>query len=174
MSFGSPTPVEVVVAGPEGATVRGLKVLEEMKKIPSLRDVQLYQQLDYPTVRVDIDREKAGLSGVTAKDVTDARWRGLLPAATWPKTTGETRSPASTIRCRSKSPRSGSRAADRVTSVANLRKAKIDVETWRAEVKVSEADERKAAAMLAYTKVTAPTTVLLRSATPTPATTCRR
>ncbi len=43
-----------------------------MKKIPSLRDVQLYQQLDYPTVRVDIDREKAGLSGVTVKDVTDA------------------------------------------------------------------------------------------------------
>ena len=74
MSFGSPTPVEVVVAGPERDTVRAhaLKVLEEMKKIPSLRDVQLYQQLDYPTVRVDIDREKAGLSGVTVKDVTDA------------------------------------------------------------------------------------------------------
>ena len=49
-----------------------LQVLDEMKKIPSLRDVQLYQQLDYPTVHVDIDREKAGLSGVTVKDVTDA------------------------------------------------------------------------------------------------------
>ena len=49
-----------------------LQVLDEMKKIPALRDVQLYQQLDYPTVRVDIDREKAGLSGVTVKDVTDA------------------------------------------------------------------------------------------------------
>ena len=48
------------------------KILAEMKKIPGLRDVQLYQQLDYPTVRVDIDREKAGLSGVTVKDVTDA------------------------------------------------------------------------------------------------------
>ena len=61
-------------AGPELADVRkhALKVLGEMKKIPTLRDVQLYQQLDYPTVRVDIDREKAGLSGVTVKDVTDA------------------------------------------------------------------------------------------------------
>ena len=46
--------------------------LEEMKTIPSLRDVQVYQQPDYPTVRVEIDREKAGLSGVTVKDVTDA------------------------------------------------------------------------------------------------------
>ena len=48
------------------------------------------------------------------------------------------------------------READRVTSVANLGKAKIDVETQKAKVKVAEADERKAAAMLAYTKVTAP------------------
>jgi HlyD family secretion protein len=48
------------------------------------------------------------------------------------------------------------READRVTSEANLGKAKIDVEAQKAEVKVSEADERKAAAMLAYTKVTAP------------------
>jgi HlyD family secretion protein len=48
------------------------------------------------------------------------------------------------------------READRVTSEANLGKAKIDVETEKAEVKVSEADERKAAALLAYTKITAP------------------
>ncbi len=74
MSFGSPTPVEVMILGPEREAVRthALKVLAEMKKIPELRDVQLYQQLDYPTVRVDIDREKAGLSGVDVKDVTDA------------------------------------------------------------------------------------------------------
>ncbi len=48
------------------------------------------------------------------------------------------------------------READRTTSEANLGKAKIDVETQKAKVKVSEADERMAAAMLAYTKVTAP------------------
>ena len=74
MSFGSPTPVEIVVAGTERDAVRAhaLKVLAEMKCIPTLRDVQLYQQLDYPTVRVDIDRQKAGLSGVVVKDVSDA------------------------------------------------------------------------------------------------------
>jgi RND family efflux transporter MFP subunit len=48
------------------------------------------------------------------------------------------------------------READRATAVANLGKAEIDVNTQEAKVKVSEADERKAAAMLAYTKVTAP------------------
>jgi multidrug efflux pump subunit AcrB len=40
-----------------------------MKKIPYLRDVQFEQQLGYPTVEVEIDREKAGLSGVTVEDV---------------------------------------------------------------------------------------------------------
>jgi multidrug efflux pump subunit AcrB len=74
MSFGSPNPVEVLVIGPDREAVRthALHVLAEMKKIGELRDVQLYQQLDYPTVRVDIDREKAGLSGVAVKDVTNA------------------------------------------------------------------------------------------------------
>ena len=37
-----------------------------------------------------------------------------------------------------------------------LGKAKIDVETAKAQVKVAEAEERRTAAMLAYTKVTAP------------------
>ncbi|MCY2987344.1 MAG: efflux RND transporter permease subunit [Planctomycetota bacterium] len=74
MSFGSPTPIEVVVMGSNRDDIRAhaLKVLGEMKKISTLRDVQLYQLLDYPTVRIDIDRERAGLSGVSIKDVTDA------------------------------------------------------------------------------------------------------
>jgi multidrug efflux pump subunit AcrB len=74
MSFGSPAPIEVMVIGPERGDIRkhAGRVLAEMQKIPCLRDVHLYQQLDYPTVRVDIDRQKAGLSGVNVKDVTDA------------------------------------------------------------------------------------------------------
>src|SRR5207245_1680552 len=45
------------------------KILDELQKIPALRDVQFKQELDYPTVEVDIDREKAGLSGVTVQQV---------------------------------------------------------------------------------------------------------
>jgi multidrug efflux pump subunit AcrB len=43
-----------------------------MKRIPSLRDVRFQQELDYPTVPVEIDRERAGLSGVTARQVANA------------------------------------------------------------------------------------------------------
>lgn len=74
MSLGSPLPVEVLVAGPDRDLVRvhALKILARMKDISTLRDVQLYQQLDYPTVRVDIDRQRAGLSGVTVQEVANS------------------------------------------------------------------------------------------------------
>ena len=48
------------------------------------------------------------------------------------------------------------READVATAEANLGRARIDVDTALARVKVAEAEERRAAALLAYTKVTAP------------------
>ena len=74
MSFGSLTPIAVRVVGTDLKMVRqhAEKIAEAMKRIPSLRDVQFEQTLDYPTVEVDIDREKAGLSGATVDDVAKA------------------------------------------------------------------------------------------------------
>jgi multidrug efflux pump subunit AcrB len=74
MSFGSPTPVEIVVAGTDLAEARAhaQRILKGMKEIRWLRDVHFQQELDYPTVAVEIDRERAGLSGATAGQVADA------------------------------------------------------------------------------------------------------
>jgi multidrug efflux pump subunit AcrB len=74
MSLGSPMPVEVAVAGPnrDDVATHSRTILAKMKAIPTLRDVQLYQQLEYPAVPLVIHREKAGLSGLTVKDVTDS------------------------------------------------------------------------------------------------------
>ena len=71
MSFGSPTPVEVVVTGPNLGDDRAFaeKLRAELARVPSLRDLQYGQSLDYPTIGVEVDRERAGLSGVTAQDV---------------------------------------------------------------------------------------------------------
>ena len=71
MSFGSMTPIAVQVVGTDLKMVRqhATKIAHEMKKIPTLRDIQFEQTLDYPTVDVEIDREKAGLSGVKVEDV---------------------------------------------------------------------------------------------------------
>jgi multidrug efflux pump subunit AcrB len=71
MSFGSPTPVDVSVTGPNLAENRAFaeKIRKELAGIPSLRDLQYGLSLDYPTVSIELDRERAGLSGVTAQDV---------------------------------------------------------------------------------------------------------
>jgi len=72
MSFGAPTPVEISVNGPNFAETRAFaaKVHAELEKVPALRDLQYGQSLDYPTVEVKVDREKAGLSGLTPADVS--------------------------------------------------------------------------------------------------------
>jgi multidrug efflux pump subunit AcrB len=74
MSFGSPTPVEVVVSGSDFAKNREFAetLRVELAKIPSLRDLQFGQSLDYPTVQVNVDREKAGLAGLMPIDVSRA------------------------------------------------------------------------------------------------------
>lgn len=75
MSFGSPTPVEVVVStpasGPKQALGRAFaaKVFEQLRGVTALCDLQYSQSLDYPTVEVHIDRKLAGRYGVTAEDV---------------------------------------------------------------------------------------------------------
>ncbi len=71
MSFGSPTPVEFTVNGPNLAENRSYaeKVRAELAKVPSLRDLQFAQALDYPTVRVQVDREKAGLSDISVAEI---------------------------------------------------------------------------------------------------------
>jgi multidrug efflux pump subunit AcrB len=78
MSFGSPTPVEVTINGTKLADniAFAKKVHEQLAQIPSLRDLQYAQSLSYPTVEVNVDRARAGLSGVSAEDVG----RSLAPA----------------------------------------------------------------------------------------------
>jgi multidrug efflux pump subunit AcrB len=74
MTFGSPTPIEVVISGPRLADNRAYaeKVRAEMAKIPSLRDLQFGQVMDYPRIKIDVDRERAGLAGVTLSEASTA------------------------------------------------------------------------------------------------------
>ncbi len=80
MSFGSSTPIEVAVSAPSLAIGKGYadQMVERLGKLPFLRDVQVAQTLDFPTVDVNIDRERAGLLGVKVEDVA----RSLVAATT--------------------------------------------------------------------------------------------
>ena len=72
MSFGSPTPIEVAMQGPSLPNNRAFaeKVRVELAKLPWVRDLQYGQPLDYPTVQVTIDRERAGQFGLTMANVS--------------------------------------------------------------------------------------------------------
>ena len=71
MNFGAPAPIEVAVSGLDLTADRTYaeKVLKQLKRIEMLRDLQIEQPLDYPTININVDRELAGQLGVTVQDV---------------------------------------------------------------------------------------------------------
>lgn len=72
LSQGSPTPIEIKVLSknkPQNE-VYANKVVDALKQIPYLRDVQIRQSIKYPTVNIDIDRVKAAQLGVTPDQVS--------------------------------------------------------------------------------------------------------
>jgi multidrug efflux pump subunit AcrB len=78
LSFGSPTPIEVAVQGASLADDYSYaeKVRGQMTKLTFLRDLQFAQAADFPTLDINIDRERAGQLGLTMADVV----RSVVPA----------------------------------------------------------------------------------------------
>lgn len=78
MNFGAPTPIEVSVQGPNFSADRAFagKVMAELAAVGSLRDLQYALPMDYPTLDIRVDRERAAQLGMTMREVT----RSLTPA----------------------------------------------------------------------------------------------
>lgn len=78
MNFGAPTPIEVTVSGSDFQKDReyAARVLAEMRKVSQFRDLQYTQPLDYPSIDVIVDRDRAGQLGLTVSQVG----RSLLAA----------------------------------------------------------------------------------------------
>jgi multidrug efflux pump subunit AcrB len=72
LSQGSPTPVEVRIAGRNKKLNEEYanKVIEKLKQIPYMRDVQLGQSTKYPAININIDRNRAAQLGVDINDVS--------------------------------------------------------------------------------------------------------
>ncbi len=78
LSQGSPTPIEVKLIGKNKKLNEeyAYKVIEKLKEIPYLRDVQLDEAIHYPAINIDIDRIRAAQLGTNA----DAISRSLVAA----------------------------------------------------------------------------------------------
>ena len=78
LSQGSPTPIEVKLIGKNKKINEeyAVKVIDKLRQIPYLRDVQLDEAIHYPAIDIDIDRLRAAQMGTTA----DAISRSLISA----------------------------------------------------------------------------------------------
>ena len=71
LNFGAPTPINVTVSGNNLTEARPFaeRLAERLKSLPELRDLQIPQSLDYPTLDIKIDRERAAQLGVDVAQI---------------------------------------------------------------------------------------------------------
>jgi multidrug efflux pump subunit AcrB len=71
LNFGLSAPIDAQISGQslQASYQIALRLQGEMKRIPGLKDVRIAQLLDYPTIRVDVDRVKALELGVDQRAV---------------------------------------------------------------------------------------------------------
>src|SRR6185312_4615494 len=72
LSQGSPTPIEVAISGKNKRQniAFAFKVLDKLKQISYLRDVQIGQSFKYPALNINIDRVRAAQQGVSISDIS--------------------------------------------------------------------------------------------------------
>ncbi|MBP1678634.1 MAG: AcrB/AcrD/AcrF family multidrug efflux protein, partial [Bacteroidetes bacterium] len=74
LNFGLPAPIDVQVMGRDKRSA--YKVAKEIERrvaaIPGTADVHLHQVMDYPELRVKVDRERAAQIGLTQRDVANS------------------------------------------------------------------------------------------------------
>jgi multidrug efflux pump subunit AcrB len=71
LNFGLPAPLDVQVSGfnVEANRKYAEGLLTKMRAIPGAVDLRIQQAFDYPQIRVDVDRSKAALLGLSERDV---------------------------------------------------------------------------------------------------------
>ncbi len=73
INLGLPAPIDIQVSGNNLDKVYGVaaKIAEPVRSLKSVSDVLIPQDIDYPALELDVDREKAGLLGLSQKEIVD-------------------------------------------------------------------------------------------------------
>ncbi|GIW80105.1 MAG: hypothetical protein KatS3mg105_1912 [Gemmatales bacterium] len=71
LNMGEPSPIHLQITGSNLATHQEIAraARAQIAQVPGAVDVRIYQRLDYPTLKIDIDRTKCADQGVTVEDV---------------------------------------------------------------------------------------------------------
>src|SRR5271155_1097256 len=70
LNFGSPAPLDVQIAGADLGASRAFadKLLAKIRRVPGVADPRVQEQFQYPGLKVDFNREMAGVVGLTEGD----------------------------------------------------------------------------------------------------------
>ena len=71
MAQGASTPIEIRIAGKNMGDIRNYsaKLLQKLQSVTFLRDIQIAQPLNFPTVNITIDRQKLVMMGLSLENV---------------------------------------------------------------------------------------------------------
>jgi multidrug efflux pump subunit AcrB len=73
LNQGMPAPIDIQVSGSnlESAYKVASELAGEIRRMPNVSDVEIPQDIDYPSLRLTIDRQKAGELGLNEREVVD-------------------------------------------------------------------------------------------------------
>src|SRR5579864_6475097 len=73
LNMGMPAPIDVHVSSPDLHQIYGVAqdLASQIRSLPGVGEVYVPQDLNYPALRLDVDRVHAGELGLTQKDVVD-------------------------------------------------------------------------------------------------------
>ncbi len=90
LNMGMPAPIDVQISG---SSLRknyavALQIASQVRKLPGVSDFLIPQDIDYPALRLDIDRQKASLVGLSQKEVvsniiTALTSNGMIAPSYW-------------------------------------------------------------------------------------------
>ena len=74
LNFGLPAPIDVQIEGSDVYASKAIAdtMLKQLRQVPGLVDLRVQQPLNYPVLRVDVDRTKAEQGGYTERDVAQS------------------------------------------------------------------------------------------------------
>jgi multidrug efflux pump subunit AcrB len=74
LNQGIPAPLDIQVSSMDlhGAHAIASKIAEQVRALPGVSDVLVPQDVDYPSLKIDIDRERVSELGLSAQEVVDS------------------------------------------------------------------------------------------------------
>jgi len=73
LNLGLPAPIDVQVSGMnlEKTSQAAIDLAAKLRQVPGVSDLLIPQDMDYPALRLDVDRQRASLVGLRQKEVVD-------------------------------------------------------------------------------------------------------